>query len=134
MRVVDRASLKFPSLIASCLVNLQIPGNPSDFLSYSSTACSSFPLPLSLSPREKGDRTSGARRLVLIDGTMEESFDIKWENHSREACEEVSRLRRDGAFTDVVLFVEEEVFKAHRVILAACSAYFEKVCTFTTKW
>jgi hypothetical protein len=58
---------------------------------------------------------------------MDESFDIRWQNHSKEACEEVSRLYAAGAFADVLLYVEDEVFKAHRVILAACSAYFEKV-------
>jgi hypothetical protein len=58
---------------------------------------------------------------------MDESYDIKWKNHTTEAFEVVNRLHRLEALADVVLFCGDEQFRAHKVILAACSAYFERV-------
>jgi hypothetical protein len=60
---------------------------------------------------------------------MDDNYQIKWKHHTTEAFEVVNRLHRVGAFADVVLFCGYEQFLANKIILAACSAYFERVFT-----
>jgi hypothetical protein len=64
----------------------------------------------------------------LVQCNMDD-YDIKWTDHSEEALEVVHRLQREERFADVSVFCENEVFRAHKVILSACSSYFENVFT-----
>ena len=51
---------------------------------------------------------------------------LEWPEHSKKIIEGVISLHKDlGAFHDVTLSAEGKQIKAHRVILAAASAYFK---------
>ncbi|CAG0920170.1 unnamed protein product [Notodromas monacha] len=70
------------------------------------------------------------KRARSIGGAMadvEEEYNIKWNNHSHEALYVVNQLRSYEAFADVLLFCEGTCFKANRMILAACSGYFQQI-------
>jgi hypothetical protein len=56
-----------------------------------------------------------------------EEYDIKWKDHTVEAFTQLNRLRRSEQFADVLLYCDEQIFKAHKVILASCSVFFEKL-------
>jgi hypothetical protein len=60
-----------------------------------------------------------------VMGDLEEEYNIKWNNHSHEALHVVNQLRAHDAFADVLLFCDDSWFKANKMILAACSGYFQ---------
>ena len=47
--------------------------------------------------------------------------------HPRTAFEYLDRMRRRGDLCDVTLVVDTEEIRAHKVVLAACSQYFEQM-------
>lgn len=47
--------------------------------------------------------------------------------HPRNTCKQLSILREKGELCDVVLIVDEAEIKAHKIVLAACSPYFESM-------
>ena len=49
---------------------------------------------------------------------------MDWPNHAFQLVESVGQLRQNGGLTDVILSAEGELFRAHKVILAASSKYF----------
>ena len=56
-----------------------------------------------------------------------EEFLLTWDNHQKNASEAFSGLRNDEFFSDVTLACEDQQFKAHKVVLAASSLFFEQV-------
>ena len=56
-----------------------------------------------------------------------EEFLLTWDNQQKNASEAFSGLRNDEFFRDVTLACEDQQFKAHKVVLAASSLFFEKV-------
>ena len=52
------------------------------------------------------------------------SFDLSLKSHSAKLLAKMSEMRDSGILTDVSLKVGEQIFKAHRVVLAASSDYF----------
>ncbi|XP_071540261.1 uncharacterized protein [Panulirus ornatus] len=61
-------------------------------------------------------------------GTMETSsqYCLRWNNHRNNLLAAFDQLLHVGAFTDVTLACEEGVtLHAHRLVLAACSSYFQ---------
>ena len=54
-------------------------------------------------------------------------FLLTWDNHRKNASEAFSSLRNDEFFSDVTLACQDQQFKAHKVVLAACSPFFEQV-------
>ncbi|CAG0892926.1 unnamed protein product [Darwinula stevensoni] len=59
-------------------------------------------------------------------GTME-NFNLKWNSHYTEAFGAFQSLRGKELLVDVTLSCEGENIKAHRLVLCACSSYFEKL-------
>ncbi|ODM91311.1 Longitudinals lacking protein, isoform G [Orchesella cincta] len=58
---------------------------------------------------------------------MEDQFNVRWNDHTAVVIQSiVEKLERD-VLTDVGLTCEGRTLKCHRLILAACSTYFDKV-------
>ena len=58
---------------------------------------------------------------------MTGEFLLTWYNHWKNVSEAFSSLRKDVFFCDVTLACQDQQFKAHKVVLAASSPFFEKV-------
>ncbi|CAB4000819.1 kelch 12 [Paramuricea clavata] len=58
-----------------------------------------------------------------------EVHDFPSEGHSTEILSSINTLRKRNLLCDAILFVEDRDFPIHRVILAACSDYFEAMFT-----
>ena len=56
-----------------------------------------------------------------------EEFLLTWDNHQKNVSEAFCSLRNDEFFSDITLACEDQQFKAHKVVLAASSLFFEKV-------
>ena len=54
-------------------------------------------------------------------------FLLTWDNHLKNASEAFLNLRKDEFFCDVTLACQDQQFKAHKVVLAASSLFFEQV-------
>jgi hypothetical protein len=52
---------------------------------------------------------------------------IEWENHSNEVFSVIRQLRFKESFSDVSLHCGGRHFATHKVILAACSPFFERI-------
>ncbi|KAK8384719.1 hypothetical protein O3P69_014354 [Scylla paramamosain] len=70
--------------------------------------------------------TLGAARGPAGSGRMEaERFLLKWNNHQTNLVTVFDQLYEQEAFTDVTLACDGRTFAAHKVILSACSPYFQ---------
>jgi hypothetical protein len=58
---------------------------------------------------------------------VDEGFDLKWRNHVPEVFNVLRNLRDKEAFSDVLLYCDGEQFPAHKMMLAACSTFFERM-------
>jgi len=56
---------------------------------------------------------------------MAQQFCLKWNNHTSNLITQLSSFRSLETLADVTLSCEGHNFKAHRVVLSACSPYFE---------
>jgi hypothetical protein len=56
-----------------------------------------------------------------------ETFHVNWKDHARASLGTLYRFQREDRFSDVTLHCEDRCIQAHRVVLAACSSYFERV-------
>ena len=54
---------------------------------------------------------------------------LKWNDFQDVLKDSVRDLRGDTDFTDVTLACEDQSFKAHKVILSACSPFFKRLLT-----
>lgn len=57
---------------------------------------------------------------------------LKWENFDSVLGHNFNKFLKDKKFCDVSLASGNEVVKAHKMILAACSPYFEKLLDITS--
>ncbi|XP_045124099.1 zinc finger and BTB domain-containing protein 45-like isoform X3 [Portunus trituberculatus] len=77
-----------------------------------------------LEEEEKCDQR--AARGPAGSGRMEaERFLLKWNNHQTNLVTVFDQLYEQEAFTDVTLACDGRTFAAHKVILSACSPYFQ---------
>ncbi|KAL7632645.1 UNVERIFIED_CONTAM: hypothetical protein RMT77_017024 [Armadillidium vulgare] len=56
-----------------------------------------------------------------------QQFCLRWNNHQSNIVTVFEQLLHSGAFVDVTLAVEGMSIKAHKVVLSACSPYFQAV-------
>ncbi|XP_066937619.1 longitudinals lacking protein, isoforms H/M/V-like isoform X8 [Macrobrachium rosenbergii] len=64
--------------------------------------------------------------LIHLAGRMnQDQFLLKWNNHQTNFVEVFSYLRTQDAFVDVTLACDGKSFSAHKVVLSACSPYFQ---------
>ncbi|XP_068221262.1 protein bric-a-brac 1-like isoform X8 [Palaemon carinicauda] len=64
--------------------------------------------------------------LIHLAGRMnQDQFLLKWNNHQNNFVEVFSYLRTQDAFVDVTLACDGKSFSAHKVVLSACSPYFQ---------
>ena len=54
-------------------------------------------------------------------------YSLKWSELPGEAFSSFRQLRERGLFVDVACSVSGEVFRAHQIVLVACSPYFERI-------
>lgn len=52
-------------------------------------------------------------------------FCLRWNNHQSNLLSVFDQLLHDETFTDVTLAVEGHLLKAHKMVLSACSPYFQ---------
>lgn len=52
---------------------------------------------------------------------------VKWANHSPNVKKRLEEIYTGGKFTDVAIASNNRILRAHKVILASCSAYFENI-------
>jgi hypothetical protein len=66
-------------------------------------------------------------------GSSEEEFSLTWKEHTQEAFNAFVDLRLEKRFVDVTVVCQNTVFRAHRVVLAACSGFFDRLLSAVTK-
>lgn len=52
-------------------------------------------------------------------------FCLRWNNHQTNLLSVFDQLLHAETFTDVTLAVEGQSLKAHKMVLSACSPYFQ---------
>lgn len=52
-------------------------------------------------------------------------FCLRWNNHQSNLLSVFDQLLHDEAFVDVTLAVEGQLLRAHKMVLSACSPYFQ---------
>ena len=87
-------------------------------------ATSSNPVSLCVCPRR-------APAENMANG-IDELIGIPFPNHSSEVLCSLNEQRHDGLLCDVLLVVQEQEYRTHRSVLAACSKYFKKLFTAGT--
>ena len=60
---------------------------------------------------------------------MDKVHDFPSKGHSKEILASINSLRKKNLLCDVIFRVEGKRFPVHRIILAACSDYFEAMFT-----
>ncbi|XP_063605875.1 protein bric-a-brac 1-like isoform X6 [Penaeus indicus] len=78
-------------------------------------------------PAGDGAREGRTAGMVVAGlGRMnQDQFLLKWNNHQNNFVEVFSFLRTQDAFVDVTLACDGKTFSAHKVVLSACSPYFQ---------
>lgn len=54
-------------------------------------------------------------------------FCLRWNNHQSNLLSVFDQLLHDEAFVDVTLAVDGRFLKAHKMVLSACSPYFQVI-------
>ena len=54
-----------------------------------------------------------------------QEFCLRWNNHHSTLVTVLDKLLERETFVDVILAAEGQFIKVHRVVLCACSQYFE---------
>lgn len=60
---------------------------------------------------------------------LQQQYCLRWKYHHSNLQTMFSNLLDRGCFCDVTLACEEQIIRAHRVVLCACSTYFDSVLT-----
>ena len=64
----------------------------------------------------------------------QQQYCLKWNHHQSNLLKVFSRLLGNEQFTDVLLATEGRTIRCHKVVLSACSTYFENLfMTFEEK-
>ncbi|XP_014479112.1 PREDICTED: zinc finger and BTB domain-containing protein 14-like isoform X2 [Dinoponera quadriceps] len=70
----------------------------------------------------------GKKNTLTLDRSMgEKTFNLTWNNHLANLSGLFETLYKSGSLTDVTLACQGGMLRAHRLVLAACSPYFERV-------
>ena len=56
---------------------------------------------------------------------QEQEFCLRWNNHSSTLISVLDSLLQEEALVDVILAAEGKFIKVHRLVLCACSQYFQ---------
>ena len=56
---------------------------------------------------------------------MPDHYLLQWSNHLNNIAAAFSTLRQNNKLVDVTLAADGRSIQAHKVVLCACSAYFE---------
>ncbi|XP_067214872.1 zinc finger and BTB domain-containing protein 14-like isoform X2 [Linepithema humile] len=68
------------------------------------------------------------RDSIILDKNMgEKTFNLTWNNHLANLSGLFEALYKSGSLTDATLACQGGMLRAHRLVLAACSPYFERV-------
>ncbi|XP_075042015.1 zinc finger and BTB domain-containing protein 7C [Mixophyes fleayi] len=59
----------------------------------------------------------------------EDLIGIPFPNHSSDILCGLNQQRHDGLLCDVILVIQDQEYRTHRAVLAACSKYFKKLFT-----
>lgn len=57
-------------------------------------------------------------------------FCLRWNNHQSNLLSVFDQLLHDEAFVDVTIAVEGQLLRAHKMVLSACSPYFQVSISF----
>nr|XP_012146757.1 PREDICTED: protein bric-a-brac 1 [Megachile rotundata] len=77
--------------------------------------------------RDRGDEGHGVGPKGGIMDSNQHQFCLKWNSFGSNLATAFSNLFKSESLTDVTLFCEGVTFKAHRLILAACSKHFQEL-------
>lgn len=55
----------------------------------------------------------------------DQQFCLRWNNHQSTLIQNFDTLLESGTLVDCTLAAEGKTLKAHKVVLSACSPYFE---------
>ncbi|KAK5643065.1 hypothetical protein RI129_006910 [Pyrocoelia pectoralis] len=61
-----------------------------------------------------------------------QQYNLKWTNHTNNILEMFSQQLLNGMLVDVTLFCEGQYIRAHKMVLSACSPYFQDLFRFHT--
>ena len=71
---------------------------------------------------------------ILFSKMDGQQYCLKWNHHQSNLLKVFSRLLGNEQFTDVLLATESKSIRCHKVVLSACSSYFEHLfLTFDEK-
>ncbi|KAL6257070.1 hypothetical protein P5V15_012005 [Pogonomyrmex californicus] len=76
---------------------------------------------------ERGGEGHGVEPKGGIMDSHQQQFCLKWNSFGSNLATTFSNLFKSESLTDVTLFCEGVTFKAHRLILAACSKHFQEL-------
>ncbi len=57
----------------------------------------------------------------------QENYSLRWNNHQSHILESFDALLQQNSFVDVTLVCADRSLRAHKVVLSACSPFFEKL-------
>lgn len=60
---------------------------------------------------------------------LPQQYCLRWKYHHSNLQTQFSQLLDRGCFCDVTLACDGQTLKAHRVVLSACSTYFDSILT-----
>ena len=70
---------------------------------------------------------SFSKELVDKEKEQEPEFVLKWADHNNQLLNIFQQLWTENSFTDVTLSTDKKSFKAHKLVLSACSPYFRNL-------
>jgi hypothetical protein len=65
--------------------------------------------------------------LIFLAMDGDEGYDLKWKDHANDVFGQIKNLRSRDHFSDVTVHCGGRNFRAHKVLLAASSSFFERV-------
>ncbi|KAK7085804.1 hypothetical protein SK128_018631, partial [Halocaridina rubra] len=80
-------------------------------------------------------KTASVRRYLVTNGNKmvdQQQFCLRWNNHGSTLVAVFDNLLANESLVDVTLFAEGHLLKAHKVVLSACSPYFQTLFAQTT--
>lgn len=59
--------------------------------------------------------------------TTQENYSLRWNNHQSHILQSFDALLQQKSLVDVTLVCSDRSIRAHKVVLSACSPFFERV-------